>query len=129
MSNWSLPVVYMDRMTIFLLSWRVIKLGFSANQTVTSLSPEPGSVDYLHLQPENTDSSPSRNVAISDAIPAELIWAGQLRIEPPISATLGQPPALVTRLNARARQAITFTLPMTVNLGLANGTLITQRSP
>ncbi len=97
------------------------------NQTVTTLSPDPGQLITYTFTLKNADAFTATQIVISDVIPPELIWADQFHVDPStISGTLGQPPALVTDLTLAPRQAITLTLPMTVNLGVANGTVITN---
>ncbi len=84
-------------------------------QTVTSMAPDPGQLITYTFSVKNAEVLTITHIAISDTLPAELSWAGLLGIEPPISATLGQPPALVRDLTLTPGQALTLTLPVTVS--------------
>jgi uncharacterized delta-60 repeat protein/uncharacterized repeat protein (TIGR01451 family) len=97
-----------------------------SEQTVSSTSPDPGQLITYTFTLKNTEALTIMHIAISDTLPTELSWAGPLGIEPPISVTLGQPPAVVQDLTLPPGQGITLTLPMTVNLSTALGTPITH---
>jgi hypothetical protein len=47
-------------------------------------------------------------------------------MDPPLSGTLGQPPSLLSDLTLAPWQTVTLTFPVRVNLGLANGTIISN---
>jgi uncharacterized delta-60 repeat protein/uncharacterized repeat protein (TIGR01451 family) len=97
------------------------------HQTVTTLAPEAGQLITYTFTLENADSLTTTQVAISDFLPAELTWAGPLIIDPPLSSTIGLPPYLVSHLTLAPWQVVTLTLPVTVNLGLTDGTVITHQ--
>ena len=98
----------------------------NVHQTVTTLSPEAGQLITYTFTLENADPLTTTQVVISDSLPAEITWASRLQMDPPLSGTIGQPPSLVSDLTLAPWQTITLTFPVTVNLGLANGTVISN---
>jgi uncharacterized repeat protein (TIGR01451 family) len=63
---------------------------------------------------------------VSDTLPGDLSLAGPVTLDPPDAGTVGAPPALVYDATIAADGAITVTFPVTVNTGLAVGTVITN---
>jgi len=64
---------------------------------------------------------------ISDTLPAELALTGPVLLDPPEAGVVGTaPPILVSDLTIEPRQVVTVILPVTVQEGLAIGTIITN---
>jgi uncharacterized repeat protein (TIGR01451 family) len=90
------------------------------------IAAQPGvPVLYTIVVSNNGDADATGGV-ISDTLPPQLTFAGPVTLDPPGAGTTGAPPILVRDAAITAAGRITVTFPVTVNLYLAPGTLITN---
>ncbi len=96
-------------------------------KTVNSSTPEPGQRITYTIQATNWLTTTITGATISDTLPAGVTLAGPITLDPPGAGLVqGSPPLLVHNLTITGGQRITITFPVTVNMGLAAGTAITN---
>ncbi len=95
-------------------------------KTVDDANPQPSQRITYTITMSNSSLIDAAGAVISDTLPAGLTFAGPITLSPPGAGTVGLPPTLVSNLAISAGQVLTVTLPVTVNLGLPAGTVITN---
>jgi uncharacterized repeat protein (TIGR01451 family) len=89
-------------------------------------SAKPGQAITYTIVVSNTGDADATGAVVSDALPAEVTFAGPVTLDPPGAGTVGTPPTLVTDATITSGGAITVTLPVTLNANLPTGMLITN---
>jgi uncharacterized repeat protein (TIGR01451 family) len=100
------------------------ELGVS--KEVDNASPQPGQVITYTIVVSNSGDLEATGVVVSDTVPGGLTFAGPVSLDPPGAGTTGTPPILVYDATIAAGGSITVTFPVTVNMYLATGTVITN---
>jgi uncharacterized repeat protein (TIGR01451 family) len=95
-------------------------------KTVDDASPNPGQRITYTVTIQNNGSLSATNALISDTLSSNLSLAGPVKLDPPGTIFTPTLPTLASGLTLTAGQFITFSLPVTVNTGLADGTIITN---
>ncbi|GIK36253.1 MAG: hypothetical protein BroJett011_00860 [Chloroflexota bacterium] len=95
-------------------------------KAVTPIIAAPGQRVTFTLSVDNSGTASATNVLISDTLPAGLTFAGPVTLDPPGAGLIGLPPAIMASPIVSVGQRITVTFPVTVNSGLAGGTVITN---
>ena len=95
-------------------------------KTASSDTVIPGQTLTYTLVISNGGATNVTNALVSDTLPVGLSLAGPTVIDPPGAGTPGTPPTLVSDLTISAGQRITVTFPVTVDTGVASGTVITN---
>jgi uncharacterized repeat protein (TIGR01451 family) len=88
--------------------------------------PLPGERTTFTVVVHNSGAGDASNAVVSDTLPSGLTFAGPVTLDPPGAGIAGAPPLLASGLAITAGERITLTFPVTVNTGLAAGTLITN---
>jgi uncharacterized repeat protein (TIGR01451 family) len=99
--------------------------GLALAKSVDVSTPQPGQRITYTIVISNSGGTATGTV-VSDVLPSELTFAGPVTLDPPGAGTTGAPPLLVQDATIAAGEAITVTFPVTVNLYLASGTVITN---
>lgn len=86
--------------------------------------PAPGQPVIYTLTILNTGVSTITNGVIFDTLPAGLTLAGAVTINPPNAGTIGTGPAFVTNLTVPAKQFVRVNIPVRLDAGLAQNTVI-----
>jgi uncharacterized repeat protein (TIGR01451 family) len=94
-------------------------------KSVDLSTPQPGQRITYTIVVSNSGGT-ATGAVVSDNLPAELASAGPVALDPPGAGTTGTPPLLVHDATIAAGETITATFPVTVNLCLAAGTVITN---
>ncbi len=89
-------------------------------------TPIPGQLITYTIVITNDGFADATNAVVSDTLPANLTFAGPVVLDPPEAGVTGSPPTLVTDLSVFGGEWITVTFPVTVNMGVAGGTVITN---
>jgi uncharacterized repeat protein (TIGR01451 family)/CSLREA domain-containing protein len=95
------------------------------SKNVTPLVIWPGQTLTYTLIVSNSGGLNATGVVISDTLPAELNFVGPVTIQGSPGSP-GTPPTLASGLTIAAGRRITLTFPVTVNVDLAAGTIITN---
>jgi uncharacterized repeat protein (TIGR01451 family) len=90
------------------------------------ITAPPGVPVLYSIVVSNNGDADATGGVISDTLPPQLTFAGPVTLDPPGAGSTGAPPLLVTGATITAAGRITVTFPVTVNLYLAPGTLITN---
>ena len=98
----------------------------SLGKSVDVADPLPGQGIIYSVVVFNSGTGDATNAVVSDTLPGGLTFAGPVTLDPPGAGTTGTPPTLVSGLTIAAGERITLTFPVTVNTGLAAGTMITN---
>jgi uncharacterized repeat protein (TIGR01451 family) len=89
-------------------------------------SARPGQTVTFTIVVSNHGDAAATGGVVLDALPSELTFAGPVTLDPPGAGTVGTPPTLVHDATITTGGSITVTFPVTVNLYLAPGTVITN---
>jgi uncharacterized repeat protein (TIGR01451 family) len=103
----------------------VIAPNLSLTKTVDDNAPQSGQRITYTLSVNNNGAATATNAVISDILPAGLTFAGPVTLEG-TSGMTGSPPLLASDLTITAGTRITLTFPVTVDIGLADATPITN---
>jgi uncharacterized repeat protein (TIGR01451 family) len=96
-------------------------------KTVDNARPDPGQLITYTLTITNSSFLSATHALISDSLPSELNFVGPVTLDPPGVGTPGTaPPILASELAISPNTRITLTFPVTVDLGLAQGTVCTN---
>lgn len=95
-------------------------------KTVSNPNPLPGEVITYTIAVSNSTLIAAPSSIVSDTLPTGLTFAGPVTITPPDAGTVGTSPSLIGLLNIASSQVVTMTVPVTVNVGLPAGTVITN---
>jgi uncharacterized delta-60 repeat protein/uncharacterized repeat protein (TIGR01451 family) len=95
-------------------------------KAVSEASPLPGQRITYTISVTNSTSFSLTHALISDTLPSGLSLVGPVTLDPPTAGIEGAPPTLVSSLKLSAGQGVTVAMPVTVELGLAGGTAITN---
>jgi uncharacterized repeat protein (TIGR01451 family) len=98
----------------------------SLSKSADVSDPLPGERTTFTVVLHNSGAGDATNAVVSDTLPSGLTFAGPVTLDPPGSGIVGTPPLLASGLTITAGERITLTFPVTVNTGLAVGTLITN---
>jgi uncharacterized delta-60 repeat protein/uncharacterized repeat protein (TIGR01451 family) len=93
----------------------------------STASPEPGQIITYTIKLQNYGPFTLNNGNLYDALPPEVGLAGPVQVVPPSVGMAGEPPNLVSGLSLTVGQAVTVTVPVTVALDLAQGTVISNQ--
>lgn len=112
-------------------AYETTRFALSTVKTVDTEAPTADQRLTYTITATNESSVATTDVVISDTLPDELTFAGPAILDPPQSgATLAQNaadlPYIASGLTIPAREHITVTFPVTVNIGLADGMVITN---
>jgi uncharacterized repeat protein (TIGR01451 family)/CSLREA domain-containing protein len=99
---------------------------FVLTKTVDDASPSPGQRITYTVTVQNNGSLSATNTLISDTLSSDLSLAGPVKLDPPGTLFTPTLPILASGLTLTPGQSITLTMPVTVNTGLADGTIITN---
>jgi uncharacterized repeat protein (TIGR01451 family) len=94
-------------------------------KSVDVRTPQPGQRITYTIVITNSGGTATGTV-VSDTLPADVTFAGPVGLEPPGAGTVGEPPIVVSDAVVRAGETITVSIPVTLNTGLAVGTMITN---
>jgi uncharacterized repeat protein (TIGR01451 family)/CSLREA domain-containing protein len=101
------------------------------SKSADDATPDPGQRITFTVVVSDTGDSNASNGAISDTLPSGLTFAGPATLEGSMG-TVAQDatdlPNLASGLSIEAGKRVTVTFPVTVNMGLAAGTLITNEA-
>jgi uncharacterized repeat protein (TIGR01451 family) len=95
---------------------------------VNNSAPQAGERITYTVIISNSGLMAASGAVVSDTIPAGLTFIGPVSLSPPAAGLAGSPPGLVTNLTIAAKSLVTVTFPVTVNSGVATGTLISNRA-
>jgi uncharacterized repeat protein (TIGR01451 family) len=96
-------------------------------KTVDDALPDPGQRITYTLTVANSSFLSATHALVSDSLASELNFVGPITLDPPGAGSLGsEPPILVSELTISPNTCITLAFPVTVSLGLAKGTPITN---
>jgi uncharacterized repeat protein (TIGR01451 family)/CSLREA domain-containing protein len=95
-------------------------------KTVDDDTPRPGQRIVYTVAIDNSGLLTATDLLVTDPLSAGLTFAGPITIDPPGAGTIGTPPTLASGVAITAGTSITITVPVTVNTGLDDGTIITN---
>ena len=107
-------------------AYEVEQAELSLAKTVDDGTPDPGQLITYTITVDNSGALTATNGLISDTLPNDLTFAGPVTLDPPGAGTTGTPPTLASGLTIAGGGRITLTFPVTVNTGLAGGTVRTN---
>jgi uncharacterized repeat protein (TIGR01451 family) len=98
---------------------------------VNDASPGLGRLITYTIFISNSGTGDATNAVVSDTLPGGLTFAGPVTLVPPqpgaiLAGSAGDLPTLASGLTITVGQRITLTFPVTVNVGLAGGTVLTN---
>jgi uncharacterized delta-60 repeat protein/uncharacterized repeat protein (TIGR01451 family) len=93
----------------------------------STASPEPGQNITYTIKLQNDGPFTLTNGNLYDALPPEVALAGPVQVAPPSAGIVGEPPNLVGEISLAVGQAVTVTVPVTVALDLAQGTVVSNQ--
>jgi uncharacterized repeat protein (TIGR01451 family) len=97
----------------------------SLDKTAGDTMPDPGQLVTYTLVISNQSPFTATQGVVSDSLASGLTFAGPVTVEPPGAGIPGAgPPILVTGLAVDAGGQVTVTYPVSVNTGIAGGTVI-----
>jgi uncharacterized repeat protein (TIGR01451 family) len=96
-------------------------------KTVDNARPDPGQLITYTLTITNSSFLSATHALVSDSLPSELNFVGPVTLDPPGAGSPGTaPPILASGLTISPNTRITLTFPVTVDMGLAQGTPCTN---
>jgi uncharacterized repeat protein (TIGR01451 family) len=97
----------------------------SLDKTADDTTPDPGQLVTYTLAIRNQSPFTATQGVVSDSLASGITFIGPVTVEPPGAGTPGAgPPFLVTGLAVDAGGQVTVTYPVSVNTGIAGGTVI-----
>ncbi len=94
------------------------------HKTVDDETPDPGQLITYTIVVENNGESGITGGVISDTLDNRLNFVGPVTLDPSSAGTTGTPPTLVSGLTLAAGESVTVTFAVTVDTGLAGGTVV-----
>jgi uncharacterized repeat protein (TIGR01451 family) len=110
-------------------AWTIPACGVSQltlQKAVDNANPRPGQRITYTITIRNSSLIAATNAVATDMLPGGLTLAGPITLSPPAAGTVATLPVLANNLAVAAGQALTISVPVTVNLGLPAGTIITN---
>jgi uncharacterized repeat protein (TIGR01451 family) len=97
------------------------------SKQINTSTAKPGQRITYTVVVTNSGQGPATTARISDTLPSGVTFAGPISLTPAGAGTAGNGgtlPTLASNLRINAGTTITITFPVTVNLGLAGGTIV-----